>query len=526
MAQQAQGQFGYQTVRLIKTEPLGTGSYGAVYNAKLPEENKKENQKENKYLPEESREKSPEEKRPDKGIHKTFEIQKRAPCPMLRGSSTMYGSVTYFGLRDDRKVLSYNSVTKEWSHLPECPRVQFTLAVVNDLVTAVGGKKDGERTNTLLSFKEEAGGSWVEKFPHMQTKRKYPAVVCSENNLVVAGGLGRNRTTLTTIEVMNTDTLVWSKASSLPQPLADASATVHENRIYLVGGSHQYDCYTKSVFSCSLRDLLQSAKVKTSSPAWDAIEDLPVERSTSVILNRQVLAVGGYDEDDTDNIYLYNKETKKWKVIGKMHTPRCLCLVTVLPGNKLMVVGGMSGDETTDEVEIVTIGEKDEKIRQVQRNGYDGETRQLQEPKQQIKQHKIAQSQQDLHQREEMNQKDNLQPQLWEMNQKENQHLQPQFLEKSRKKGQQLKQLTPEKDHAIEARERQLQELNQELVANKQVTELLQLDLSKKEILIQKLQEENQHLQLESDKVLQLPMTAWKGKHLHIADCKKVPKYL
>ena len=33
MAQQAQGQFSYRTVRLIKTEPLGTGSYGAVYKA-------------------------------------------------------------------------------------------------------------------------------------------------------------------------------------------------------------------------------------------------------------------------------------------------------------------------------------------------------------------------------------------------------------------------------------------------------------------------------------------------------------
>lgn len=245
-----------------------------------------------------------------------------------------------------------------------------------------------------------------------------------------------------------------------------------------------------------------------------------MERSTSVILNRQVLAVGGYDEDNTDNIYLYNKETKKWEDIGKMHTPRCLCLVTVLPGNKLMVVGGMSGDKTTDEVEIVTIKEKDEKIRQVQRKGYDGETRQLQE--QQIKQHKIAQSQQDLHGNESERQFTT----TITGNESERKPLQPQLLEKLQKKGQQLKQLTPEKDHAIEARERQLQELNQQLAANKQVTELLQLDLSKKEIMIQKLQEENQHLQLESDKVLQLPMTAWKGKHLCIADCKKVPKYL
>ena len=33
MAQQVQGKFGYQTIQLLKTEPLGTGSYGAVYKA-------------------------------------------------------------------------------------------------------------------------------------------------------------------------------------------------------------------------------------------------------------------------------------------------------------------------------------------------------------------------------------------------------------------------------------------------------------------------------------------------------------
>ena len=33
MEQQAQRQFGYQTVQLIKTEQLGKGSYGAVYKA-------------------------------------------------------------------------------------------------------------------------------------------------------------------------------------------------------------------------------------------------------------------------------------------------------------------------------------------------------------------------------------------------------------------------------------------------------------------------------------------------------------
>ena len=33
MAQQVQGQFGYRTIQLLKSDPLGTGSYGAVYKA-------------------------------------------------------------------------------------------------------------------------------------------------------------------------------------------------------------------------------------------------------------------------------------------------------------------------------------------------------------------------------------------------------------------------------------------------------------------------------------------------------------
>ena len=182
-------------------------------------------------------EKSQQENLPKVPKLKHKGMYQQAPCPILRGSAAMYGSVTYFGLPDDRKVLSYESDTKKWSSLPECPRVNFTLAVVNNLVTAVGGKKDAKRTNTLISLKEKRGAlMWVEHIPPMPTKRKFPAVVCSENVLIVAGGVGKKNTTLDTVEVMNTETLHWSTASNLPQPLSDATATVCGDRLYLVGG--------------------------------------------------------------------------------------------------------------------------------------------------------------------------------------------------------------------------------------------------------------------------------------------------
>ena len=216
-----------------------------------------------------------------------------APCKMRRGSATVHGSMAYFGPAGSRQVFSYNSDTEEWSTLPECPRTDFTLTVVNDLVTVVGGGKFYV-SNTLCSLIEDGGrGKWVEHFPRMPTKRHSTAVVCSEKALVVAGGEGY-MFTLTTVEVMNTDTLQWSTASSLPCPLSGASATICGDKIYLVGGQDKNGTSTNSILTSSLTDLLQS---RTNS-VWHLIADLPVSQSTCVTLNKRLLAVGGVVQKD------------------------------------------------------------------------------------------------------------------------------------------------------------------------------------------------------------------------------------
>ena len=293
-----------------------------------------------------------------------------APHPMHRASATVCGNRAYFrpGFTDKGEVLSYNADTEELSPLPVCPRDRFTLTVVNDLVTAVGGRQENQYTDTLLSLVGEGGKKkWEEHFPPMLTKRSYTAVVCSGKALVVTGGEGDGDTALTTVEVMDTETLQWSTASSLPHPLTQASATIFGDSVYLVGGRDEQGIMTKSVFTCSLNILLQSQtmepKTKTPSLAgnhseWHKIADLPVSTSTSVTLNGQLLAVGGYDSlmKPTNNIYSYDTETNSWEVISHMSTRQSWCLVAVLPGNKLMVVGGeISKGEDTDKVEIAKL---------------------------------------------------------------------------------------------------------------------------------------------------------------------------
>ena len=289
---------------------------------------------------------------------------KAAPCRMYRGSATVCGSIAYFRPGGTSQVHSYNLDTEEWSTFPECPRERFTLAVIKSLVTAVGGLHSGNPLNTLLSLVEkDRRWIWVEHFPSMPTRRMFTAVACKGKALVVAGGYGKGYTTLATVEVMDTDTLQWSTASSLPHPLSDATAAVCGNRVYLLGGVNQRG-RTNLVFSSSLSALMPSQTLgpKTLSQAeshsvWYVNGDLPVFRSTCVTLKEQLLAFGGQDahKKDTNNIYTYSTKTNSWEVISHMSTPRPPPPPPPFSDNKVMVVGGETDAGDIDKVEMATI---------------------------------------------------------------------------------------------------------------------------------------------------------------------------
>ena len=289
----------------------------------------------------------------------------RAPCKMSKPSIVVDGNMAYFNPAWSNDVYSYNSEKQTWSSLPECPSKIPSLVVVNGFLTAIGGKQDGDVTNQLLSLTGER--KWVEQFPPMPTKRWITAAVCSGKSLVVAGGRGKARRGedyINIVEVMDTKTLQWSTASSLPFRFSFASATICHNRIYLLG----YDGINKprSVLACSTADLIQSCRPHapgarlTLQTIWHRVADLPVRSSSCATLGRQLLAVGGSDDsfrNYSTAIHQYNPATNSWKVISHMPTARTSSLVAVLPGNKLMVVGGCTGSCVTDIVEIATLQE-------------------------------------------------------------------------------------------------------------------------------------------------------------------------
>ena len=294
-------------------------------------------------------------------------IKLKAPRKMVGGEAVVDGSIAYFRCGFlVKEVYSYDSSNEKWSELPKCPNHGFSLAMVHGFLTTIGGQTpNDEFTNSLLSFSDK---KWTKWLPPMPTKRWLTAAVCSGNLLVVAGGTGEGYKKLSTVEVMDTETLQWSTASSLPHPLSEASATLCGDQVYMLGGRDQSGKRSKSVFTCSLASLRQSCqskslgtRLKTMSLAkghkvWHQLADTPFVSSMCASLHGhgQLLAVGGEDSvrNATASIHVYNTTTNSWEVIRHMATPRSQCLVAVLPHDELMVVGG---DVTNDSFEFVTV---------------------------------------------------------------------------------------------------------------------------------------------------------------------------
>ncbi len=260
------------------------------------------------------------------------------PVDMYNGSSAVIGDKTYFKPRNSNTVYEFSN--NQWNKLPSCPNKFCTIVSVDDMLTTVGGRSL-YTSNKLYIF---INNQWVEHFPPMPIKRTNPAAMYTNNTLVVAGGF--NDRHLPTVEILNTANRQWSSVSSLPLGMYHPSATICGDYVYI--HSRTNDQEKNSVYKCSLEQLVQS---KPSSTIWEKITSLPVSYSSLFTSNDHLLALGGHEANGyTKNIYQYINTT--WTVAGHMMSPRSAPTTAVLPGNKLMVVGGYGASSTC---ELLTI---------------------------------------------------------------------------------------------------------------------------------------------------------------------------
>ena len=233
------------------------------------------------------------------------------------------------------------------------------------MLTAIGGAQGVLYSNDVFSLKER---KWIKEFPPMPTKRSSTTAVCVRSVLIVIGGSYSRRSPPLEypVEVMDVESHQWSTAANIGCRLEYASGVMFGDQLYVLGGRD-----SKSVYSCSLNDLLQSCQSESketstqlqSNIIWRKHADLPFYYSDCVSLCGHLLAIGGsghashlkLSEEETGSkaVHAYIPTTNSWEVISEISMARYDCCAVTLPTtNELMVVGGRSEGISTSLVEF------------------------------------------------------------------------------------------------------------------------------------------------------------------------------
>lgn len=266
---------------------------------------------------------------------------------MYRGAAVAHKNTVYCMSRSSNTavifpIYRYMLDEDEWQEHSHCPHDDPGLAIISDLLTAVGGKAGSQKTNKLVSWKD---GKWVEEFPPMNTPRFEHAVVSDGRYVIAAGGKDE-----ASVELFTISSNTWATVTSLPQPFTMITATLCGPYLYAMDD----DGATYSMF---LSDVATDAltKLSPSQSGWQRLsQKVPVRWSTLCTMNGAVVAVGGIRGlSPTSHIHqcLQNGE---WVQIGCMHSARLCPIVAVLPGDRMVVVGGLSASSDT-AVEVAVL---------------------------------------------------------------------------------------------------------------------------------------------------------------------------
>ncbi len=250
------------------------------------------------------------------------------------------------------RVFDFTS-SKEWSTLPTVSHGNFGLAVFRGQLVLVGGwDAAASAVMSQLLVWDANSSTWTCSLPPMPTARNKSSALGYNKYLLVAGGWD-GRKVVDIVEILNSDTREWFKASPLPVAGHNCKTTYHKGDWYLMGGDG--DSIHYSVVHTSVRTLIDTAqgRQQPSPSVWASLPDLPRQNSPLAIWGGTLVALGGVVAEQatykalsrSSNIHAYCPHTNSWSHIGDMPTQGCAHAVVPLPTGELLVIGGHSDVE-------------------------------------------------------------------------------------------------------------------------------------------------------------------------------------
>ena len=305
---------------------------------------------------------------------------------MSTGRAVANGSSVYvYDFDGSSKIYEYDISKNIWCNEIQCPRRSPSLAVVNGLLTIVGGRNPmsthtytsflDSACNTLLSLERRKDGTkqWSELLKPMRTAIHQPVSTCNGEYLVVAGGIYTP-----SVEVMTIDTQEWHDTSLPKNDGKIGSATIIRDNLYItfVHDSISSSC---SVITSSLTKLAEnstSIQSVVKPLLWHKLQGPPLYTAHTVQLCGNLLAIGAnvdkeYDWKEMKNVYqcngsayAFDEEKGKWILVCRLPSdvgfPDHQFVIASLSDERIIVIGGTqytnNEDERSPHSDIVHVG--------------------------------------------------------------------------------------------------------------------------------------------------------------------------
>jgi hypothetical protein len=261
----------------------------------------------------------------------------------------------------------YDPYTGTWStiasHLSDARENHTATLLPNGKVLVAGGITIGQSSTTVLSSSElydPSTGTWSPTGPLTNGRSEYTATLLNTGKVLVAGGRGAVNA-LKSAELFdpsaNAGVGAWSPTGSLTTGRAEHTATLLPNGKVLVAGGFE-DSTGAGVFlkSAELFDPSDNAGVGAWSPTGSLTTER-AEHTATLLPNGKVLVAGGLNRVSgapnwLTSVNLYDPAKAIWSATSSLTVGRDTHTATLLPGGRVLVVGGLNNNGTLTSAEI------------------------------------------------------------------------------------------------------------------------------------------------------------------------------
>ena len=269
---------------------------------------------------------------------------------------------------DMDNVYKYELDKNQWSVLP--PLQQYCGIPVNtdNQLTVIGGRHSTTHkpTTQVTTFTNNRWNN--DTYPNLSVARAHPAVVPYHQYVIVAGGLGDDKTALHTIEVLNVSTCHWMIVNThLPEPMYPISATLCADSFTIVG----YDNADKKLYNGTITipiDQIISQQQQTQQSVtsstdkdntkWHTLANAPYWKTALVPNTSPPVIIGGQDEQDNtvNDITMYDDTNKEWKKIESLPI-NCAWITVAVINDCIIVMGGASDTKTAETTNATALSD-------------------------------------------------------------------------------------------------------------------------------------------------------------------------